>query len=171
MKPENTTAEKRPRGSWLLGDDLTGRTSGELVVIGRTERPENASKKIKGTWWLCRCACGNTKVLPRCSIVNEHTKSCGCMKPGKKAATMSMMIAKPPKKVRREKAPEDIKLASSCEGLATECECPICGRTFERLSKEWAYKITINNRLCWLCSWKCLSKIKYKKQGLRVAEV
>lgn len=168
------TAEARPRGSWLLGESMVGRTSGELVVIEQAERPADASKNIHGTWWLCRCSCGNERIVPRNWIISQHTKSCGCLKRGRKKGTKIKQTEQKIRKIRKAKEESEkvkAQIATSCELLAYECVCPFCGKTFERLSNAWAYKITIGSRLYWLCSWRCLYKVKYEKQGLRVVEV
>lgn len=52
--------------------DLTGNKYGKLVVIKRDmtiKRP---------TSWLCKCECGNTKVIAGTSLTRGQTKSCGC---------------------------------------------------------------------------------------------
>lgn len=53
--------------------DLTGRRFGKLVVkefYGMDERHRSL--------WLCECDCGNTKVVPRPSLLSGSTTSCGC---------------------------------------------------------------------------------------------
>ena len=143
------TAEERPRGSWLLGDDMTGKTSGWLEVIGLAEWPEGSTIKIRGTWWICRCKCGTEKVLPRQYITQKTVTSCGCKKRGPKIDVdrQALIVTKErPKRVRKNPA----GLATSWEELAKTCTCAACGKKFERLSNAWAYKITIGSRLYWL---------------------
>lgn len=52
--------------------DLTGRTFGELYVIGRTE------KKGMPVYWDCQCSCGNIKSVAAKHLKSGGTKSCGC---------------------------------------------------------------------------------------------
>lgn len=52
--------------------DLTGRQFGVLTVI---KRSENIGKHAA---WLCKCACGNTKVVRSDHLVYGMTTSCGC---------------------------------------------------------------------------------------------
>lgn len=54
--------------------DLTGRTFGQLTVVGLSER-----RKYRGQfYWDCMCTCGTeTTVLGR-DLRKGHTKSCGC---------------------------------------------------------------------------------------------
>lgn len=53
--------------------DLTGQRFGKLVVL-------NLNKILKrGTYWLCKCDCGNYKIICGCELRNNDTKSCGCL--------------------------------------------------------------------------------------------
>lgn len=57
-----------------MAKDLRGRKFGRLLVLctaGRTPRRE-----IK---WLCRCDCGNRKVVKSTNLERGTTKSCGCL--------------------------------------------------------------------------------------------
>lgn len=58
--------------------DLTGQRFGRLVAIKRVEDQisENGNHK---TMWLCKCDCGNTKVVSARELRKENgTRSCGC---------------------------------------------------------------------------------------------
>lgn len=50
--------------------DLIGLRFGRLTVIGK-------SKKKK--YWVCKCDCGNIKEVYESSLLNNKTKSCGCL--------------------------------------------------------------------------------------------
>jgi len=52
--------------------DLTSRRFGRLTVLRREGGEHN-------TTWLCRCDCGKTVVVSRPNLVNDHTRSCGCL--------------------------------------------------------------------------------------------
>lgn len=52
--------------------DIIGQRFGRLVVV------ERAGKDRKGTLWLCRCDCGNLKVLPTKVLNSGQARSCGC---------------------------------------------------------------------------------------------
>jgi hypothetical protein len=54
--------------------DLTGRTFGRLKVI---KRLENINRKRV---WLCKCECGNDKIVSTSALLSGTTKSCGCLK-------------------------------------------------------------------------------------------
>ena len=52
--------------------DLTGKKFGRLTVIKKIRD----NKKYK---WLCECECGKTKNIIGWNLVNNMTKSCGCL--------------------------------------------------------------------------------------------
>ena len=57
--------------------DLTGQKFGRLTVIRRAEN----YIKIPGhpvTRWLCRCDCGNEKIIRGGNLTSKITLSCGC---------------------------------------------------------------------------------------------
>ena len=54
--------------------DLIGKKFGNLTVAAY-------DGKRKGShYWLCRCDCGNEKVVSQSHLQNGHTKSCGCLR-------------------------------------------------------------------------------------------
>ena len=71
----------------LKHHDLTGRRFGKLLVLSRVPlEKEYANGTRYG--WLCRCDCGNEKViLARCLTSGEST-SCGCVTTEKAAKRM-----------------------------------------------------------------------------------
>lgn len=50
--------------------DLTGRRFGSLKVISYADNSK----------WLCKCDCGNEKVVDSYNLTSGHTKSCGCFR-------------------------------------------------------------------------------------------
>lgn len=54
-------------------NDLTGMKFGKLTAIKKV-----GSNKNKQAFWLCRCDCGNEKIILGSNLLNENTKSCGC---------------------------------------------------------------------------------------------
>jgi len=54
--------------------DLTGQQFGRLKVIKRIL----PNDKWNDTRWLCKCQCGNRKIITRHSL-HKGTKSCGCL--------------------------------------------------------------------------------------------
>jgi hypothetical protein len=53
--------------------DLTNKRFGKLVAIERA-----GSSYKKDIMWLCKCDCGNEKVVNGSYLRNGDTKSCGC---------------------------------------------------------------------------------------------
>lgn len=54
--------------------DLTGQTFGKLIVIERAENDRRGNAQ-----WLCRCECGNTKIVLGYQLTSGKTRSCGCL--------------------------------------------------------------------------------------------
>lgn len=58
--------------------DLTGQRFGKLYVI--SQAPSHYTPKNKPiTMWLCRCDCGNEKIISGQALKKGMTKSCGCL--------------------------------------------------------------------------------------------
>ena len=55
--------------------DLTGQRFGRLVVVGRAENSTDGRVR-----WLCKCDCGQSKIVLREHLKKGRTKSCGCVK-------------------------------------------------------------------------------------------
>lgn len=55
--------------------DLTGQRFGRLEVIAQADNNEAGL-----TCWVCKCDCGNTKIICGKSLRKGHSKSCGCWK-------------------------------------------------------------------------------------------
>ena len=54
--------------------NLLGRRFTKLEVIAR------AGYKRREAAWLCKCDCGNTKILSASKLVSGWTRSCGCLR-------------------------------------------------------------------------------------------
>ena len=65
--------------------DLTGHRFGQLVVLRRA--PDYRKGQTISVRWECQCDCGNITVVHRGTLIEGHTKSCGCLKsvPGSKS--------------------------------------------------------------------------------------
>lgn len=96
---------------------LTGRRFERLTVIKLSH-----SNKHKNTCWLCKCDCGNEKIIKGSSLTNERTRSCGCLQ-------------KEHLKKRREKAVDKIRLP---EGIAARnCVINTYKQGAKRRGLEW----------------------------------
>lgn len=56
-------------------DDLTGKRFGRLTVVSRAENGKGSRAR-----WLCRCDCGNERVVYGYSLKSGNTRSCGCLR-------------------------------------------------------------------------------------------
>lgn len=56
-------------------EDLTGQRFGFWTVVGRAENTSYGAAR-----WLCKCECGNTRVVKAQGLKNGTSKSCGCHK-------------------------------------------------------------------------------------------
>lgn len=54
-------------------EDLTGKKFYELTVLSYSHSTN------QGTFWLCKCECGKTKVVRAAALRFGHTRSCGCL--------------------------------------------------------------------------------------------
>lgn len=52
---------------------MTGQRFGRLTAIKRVDNSAGHN-----TRWLCRCDCGNERIVSRGHLRSGHTKSCGC---------------------------------------------------------------------------------------------
>jgi len=53
--------------------DLTGQKFHNLTVLSFAYRDK------KNTYWLCKCNCGNKKIIRGSHLTSGNTKSCGCL--------------------------------------------------------------------------------------------
>ena len=60
-------------------EDLTGQKFGMLTVMERVE-DYVTPKGIHFPQWLCKCECGNEKVIVGYSLKSGATRSCGCLR-------------------------------------------------------------------------------------------
>ena len=75
-------------------EDLTGRTFGRLTVIKEVDSVLS-SQGYKIRKWLCRCECGQEKIIREIHLKSGHTKSCGCILSEKSAEHCRNTFSKP----------------------------------------------------------------------------
>lgn len=73
--------------------DLTGQRFGRLVVIEKALSKKYKNGRIKGRW-LCRCDCGNTKIVTTDGLKYNTTKSCGCLNNEKRKSRYNDLTGK-----------------------------------------------------------------------------
>ena len=54
--------------------DLRDQVFTKLTPIGVFDKINSRAR------WLCKCECGNTKLVSVSNLLNGHTRSCGCLK-------------------------------------------------------------------------------------------
>ncbi len=65
---------RRERAAQAVAHDLTGRTFGDLTVIGKSAK----GSTNRGVWWTCRCRCGKTCDVLGTLLVTGRKTHCGC---------------------------------------------------------------------------------------------
>lgn len=55
--------------------NLVGHKSGRLTVLQEVGR----TPVLRDYFWLCKCQCGNTKIIRGQSLIRNRTRSCGCL--------------------------------------------------------------------------------------------
>lgn len=57
--------------------DISGQKFGRLTVLYKSTIKSGTSREIK---WLCKCDCGNYRLVNGGMLRNANTQSCGCLK-------------------------------------------------------------------------------------------
>ena len=55
-------------------NNLTGKRFGRLIAIKYVDKDKNSN-----ALWLCKCDCGNEKIINSVALLNGNCKSCGCL--------------------------------------------------------------------------------------------
>jgi len=64
----------KARGNMSRYNNIVGLKSGRLTVIAYA-----GTDKMRRANWLCRCECGEEKIVPRDALISQSSKSCGCL--------------------------------------------------------------------------------------------
>lgn len=72
MRADNVKNAKSCGCGWKL--DLTDQRFGRLTVLEKAENYKNLTR------WLCKCDCGNTKIVVTEYLRSGRVKSCGCLR-------------------------------------------------------------------------------------------
>ena len=119
---------RRDKGHASL-HDLTGQRFERLCVL---ERAKN--DKSRAARWLCRCDCGNEKIVSGATLASGGAKSCGCYRPRRE---MSNLIDLTGQRFERLKV---IGRADDIRGRAAwKCQCD-CGNTTTASSGALRFK-------------------------------
>ena len=68
--------------------DLKGKKFNRLLIIDFSENKNNR------TAWICKCDCGNIKIVNSSKLISGHTKSCGCLNDEKRSIKAKNMFIK-----------------------------------------------------------------------------
>jgi len=154
------------RGENLLGESLVGVKWDWLEVIAQAERPAGTSVNVRGTWWLCKCRCGEKIVLPRQYITQKACKSCGCKKRKKTPEEIAADKAKAGRaraeqlkgKCGNYRMPMSLSKEDqrNLRNLLDICKCHRCRKVFEKTSPDWKYQDKDKRgKRRYYCSWHC----------------
>jgi len=69
-------------------ENLLGQKFGRLLVIDEAE----STPSLNGAVWLCKCDCGNEKIIKAYNLKNNIVKSCGCLNTEKRKVRIKAMI-------------------------------------------------------------------------------
>ncbi len=58
--------------------DMAGQRIGMLTVVEKIQQPERTSAGDTAAQWLCRCDCGNLKIIRGDVLRKGRATSCGC---------------------------------------------------------------------------------------------
>lgn len=118
--------------------NLTGQKFGRLVVIKRVEN--NKQKRIQ---WLCKCDCGNEKIVSSTNLRTGKTKSCGCLRRDKNhlrfslpLGLASMRIVINNYKQRAKKRGYEYNLTEEQFEEITQQPCYYCGAKPDNVKKQ-----------------------------------
>ena len=109
--------------------NMIGKKFGKLTVIKRSGSHITPSGQKKPLW-LCKCDCGNEKIVQSQDLKTGHTKSCGCMSTKQKGSGLIDLTGKRFGKLTVVKRVEDYVYKSKNRELITSprwlCKCD-CG--------------------------------------------
>ena len=122
-------------------EDLTGKRFGRLVVLGEGDPYISPSGKVKSKRWICKCDCGNTKLIQTGTLTHGKAKSCGCL--------------------QRELAKEHIK---TIQGHNT---VDLTGQRFGRLTALYCVGNDSSRSKVWRCVCDCGNEVDEPANRLR----
>lgn len=60
-------------------NDIIGKKFGRLTVVKFDHKKKKNDNRHYYNYYLCRCDCGNLKIVERAKLIYLHTQSCGCL--------------------------------------------------------------------------------------------
>lgn len=130
--------------------DLTGRRVGNLVVISEAE-PGRAKSGSVVRMWLCRCDCGNDRVVRQGHLLTGHTTRCSRRCAIRREPWNKYLEPRPCEHCRTPFQPKSNRVkfcCRACKGAASRCEEGAL--TDADIAAFWA--LVSNSDGCWLWS-------------------
>jgi hypothetical protein len=119
-------------GRKFYAEDLTGRVFGKLTVVGLSVEKTNLRGGSYRLKWDCLCECGKVSSVPRNSLINGFTKSCGCYRdtcrqlPGDEGSFRQRLVQY---KTNARNRKLEFSLTKEEFRTITEKSCQYCGST------------------------------------------
>lgn len=119
-------------------------------VFGRLTAKEHFVHKEK-SWWVCTCQCGKAVSVLANSLLNGHTRSCGCYRRDiltTHGLTGTRLLCSSYDKIRRERELEmDSKWKPEMEiALRTfRCSCALCGMSEEEHIEKYGTSLHVDH--------------------------
>ena len=95
--------------------DLTGQRFGRWTVVARAGTDATG----KNSAWLCRCDCGNEKIVSKVSLKNGSSKSCGCYN-----SEVAKQSIKKLHETHRDEYPRIERIDRIWRKMRNRCRCP-----------------------------------------------
>lgn len=70
--------------------NISGNKYGRLTVIKHVQKPRANSRR--GSWWLCKCECGNEVIVNGNALKTGNTTSCGCLNSKGELAIRNILV-------------------------------------------------------------------------------
>ena len=113
--------------------DLTNQKYGKLTVI---EKADNIGDR---TAWLCKCDCGNTKIIRTKELRNGIVKSCGCLRSEKSDIKIGDTFNRLTVLEKTDKRQDN--------SVVWKCQC-VCGNIVERSTSN-LHRVTFHSCGCY----------------------
>lgn len=123
--------------------DITGHVFGRLTVVQLAE-----VTKTGQSMWICKCECGNKKIIRRSSLISGSTRSCGCLRKNKKGEPSSDKQKKAARAYQNEHPYEALK-----RKIKSDNKSGVKGVSFNKKTKKWIANIKIHGKQIYLGSF------------------
>lgn len=120
---------------------MTGRRFGRLVVLKRFGSSPNG-----GARWLCKCDCGNEKVVDGVRLRDGETSSCGCLRAelARERFNNDPQIRK--NRGQQERLFTDDGLPYSTVKKSKRNHTGVIGVSLDHTTGKWCARLMIHNR-------------------------